>query len=64
MGSTTFFGWQTGYAAFSVSRSKLASLRDYIARQEQHHRKMTYREEVLALLKRHGIEYDLRFVFD
>ncbi len=58
------FAWQTGYAAFSVSRSNLVSVRNYIARQEKHHRKMTYQEEVLALLKRHGIEYDPRFAFD
>ena len=58
------FAWQTGYAAFSVSPSNLASVRNYIARQEERHRKMTYQEEVLALLERHGIEYDPRFVFD
>jgi putative transposase len=58
------FAWQTGYAAFSVSQSNVASVRNYIANQEQHHRKMTFQEEVLALLKRHGVEYDPRFVFD
>ncbi len=59
-----FFAWQTGYAAFSVSQSNLVSVRNYIARQEEQHRKMTYQEEVLALVERHGIEYDPRFVFD
>jgi hypothetical protein len=58
------FAWQTGYAAFSVSPSNLASVRNYIAGQEERHRKMTYQGEVLALLQRHGIEYDPRFVFD
>ncbi len=58
------FGWQTGYAAFRVSPSKLGSVRNYIARQEEHHRRMTYQEEVLALLQKHGIAYDPRFVFD
>jgi REP-associated tyrosine transposase len=58
------FGWQTGYAAFSVSRSNASSVRNYIVRQEEHHHRMTYQEEVLALLNRHGIEYDPRFVFD
>jgi len=52
------FAWQTGYAAFSVSPSNLASVRNYIAGQEERHRKMTYQEEVLALLQRHGIEHD------
>ena len=58
------FAWQTGYAGFSVSPSNLASVRNYIARQEERHRKMTYQEEVLALLEKHGIDYDPRFVFD
>jgi putative transposase len=58
------FAWQTGYAAFSVSRSNAPSVRNYIGRQEEHHRRMTYEQEVLALLKRHGVEYDPRFVFD
>ncbi len=58
------FGWQTGYAAFSVSPSKLGSVRNYIARQEEHHPRMTYQEEVWALLQKHGIAYDPRFVFD
>jgi hypothetical protein len=58
------FAWQTGYAAFSVSPSNLGSVRNYIAGQEERHRRMTYQEEVLALLQRHGIQYDPRFVFD
>jgi len=55
------FAWQTGYAAFSVSQSNLERVRRYVAAQEQHHRKMTYREEVLTLLRKHGIEPDPRF---
>lgn len=58
------FAWQTGYAGFSVSLSNLALASNYTARQEEHYRKMTYQEEVLALLGRHGIEYEPRFVFD
>jgi putative transposase len=56
------FSWQTGYAAFSVSQSKLNKVREYISQQEEHHRKLTYREEVMALLKKHGVEFDPRFV--
>ena len=56
--------WQTGYTAFSVSHSNLASVKNYIANQEAHHRKMTFQEEVLAFLKKHEIEYDPRYVFD
>jgi hypothetical protein len=56
------FSWQTGYAAFSVSQSKLNKVRAYISQQEEHHRKLTYQEEVMALLKKHGVEFDPRFV--
>jgi putative transposase len=55
------FAWQTGYTAFSVSESNLERVRKYIATREQHHRKLTYREEVAALLRKHGIEPDPRF---
>jgi putative transposase len=58
------FAWQTGYAAFSVSQSKVREARQYIANQEEHHRKVPFQEEVLAFLKKHGIQYDPRFVFD
>ena len=56
------FSWQTGYAAFSVSQSKLNEVKAYISQQEEHHRKLTYQEEVLALLKKHGVEFDSRYV--
>jgi putative transposase len=56
------FSWQTGYAAFSVSQSKLNEVKAYISQQEEHHRKSTYQDEVIALLKKHGVEFDSRFV--
>ena len=59
---TRGFAWQTGYTAFSVSQSKLAEVKAYIAKQAEHHRRRTYQEEVVALLKRHGVEFDPRFV--
>ena len=58
------FAWQEGYAAFSVSRSNLSRVAAYIEKQEEHHRKMTFEEEFVALLKRHGIPYDPRYVWD
>jgi REP element-mobilizing transposase RayT len=58
------FGWQEGYAAFSVSESQAPAVAEYIRNQEEHHRKQTYQEEFLALLKRHGIEYDPRYLWD
>jgi len=56
------FGWQEGYGAFTVSASQLEAVRDYIIRQEQHHRTRTFREEYLELLRRSGVEFDERFV--
>jgi REP element-mobilizing transposase RayT len=58
------FAWQTGYAAFSVSHSQKQAVLDYIANQEEHHRKMSFKEELIALLKKHEIEYDERYVFE
>jgi len=57
------FAWQEGYGAFSVSRSHVARVADYIAKQAEHHRKMTFEDEFVRLLKRHGIEYDPRYVW-
>ncbi len=57
-----WFSWQTGYAAFSVSQSKLGEVKAYIANQEEHHRRLTFQEEVVALLKKHGMEIDPRDV--
>src|SRR5262245_24231812 len=58
------FAWQKGYAAFSVSASNLGSVEEYIRNQEAHHRKMTYEEELIALLKKHNIKFDPDDVFD
>jgi REP element-mobilizing transposase RayT len=58
-----YFGWQTGYAAFSVSRSHVEQVKRYIRNQEEHHRKVSFQEEVLAFLDRQGIQYDPRYVF-
>lgn len=58
------FSWQAGYAAFSVSQSNVGTVQRYIERQEQHHRKMTFQDELRALCKRHEIEFDERYVWD
>lgn len=58
------FAWQEGYGAFSVSASNLSTVVKYIHSQEKHHRKMTFENEYLGLLRKHGVEYDPRFVFD
>src|SRR5258706_9063542 len=58
------FAWQTGYAAFSVSHSQKKSVLDYIANQEEHHRKVSFKEELILFLKKNGIEYDERYIFE
>jgi REP element-mobilizing transposase RayT len=58
------FAWQSGYGAFSVSQSNRAEVEKYIANQEEHHRHVSFQEEFLAFLKRHGIAYDERYVWD
>jgi putative transposase len=57
------FAWQAGYGAFGVSKSNIASVVKYIKNQEQHHRNMTFEQEFVAMLEKHGIEYDSRYVF-
>ena len=52
------FGWQRGYGAFTVSESNVEEVKAYILNQEAHHRRMTFKEEFIALLKKHGFEYD------
>jgi REP element-mobilizing transposase RayT len=58
------FAWQGGYGAFSVSRSNDTDVRQYIATQEEHHRRMTFQEEFIQFLRRHEIPYDERYVWD
>ncbi len=57
------FGWQEGYGAFSVSASQVPKTIAYINNQKEHHRRKSFQEELLELLKKHGIEYDSRWVF-
>ena len=57
------FAWQEEYGAFSVSVSQLDKTIEYIKGQKEHHRKMTFQEEFLALLKKHHIEYDERYLW-
>ena len=58
------FYWQTGYALFSVSPSNFERLRGHILNQERHHRKMTFQEELRILPRKHGVEFDERYVWD
>jgi REP element-mobilizing transposase RayT len=58
------FAWQRGYGAFSVGPSDLEALRNYIDTQEGHHQTRTFQEEYRAFLKRYGVEFDERYVWD
>jgi putative transposase len=57
------FSWQEGYAAFSVSSLNIDSVTRYIQNQETHHRKIGFDEEFQAILTKHGIEYDPKYLF-
>ena len=57
------FAWQDGYGVFSVSRSEISRVVDYIKTQREHHKKQTFEDEFITLLKLHGIEYDERVLF-
>lgn len=58
------FYWQAGYGAFSVSQSNVESVTRYIESQVEHHRKLTFQEELRALFLRHGVEFDERYVWE
>jgi REP element-mobilizing transposase RayT len=57
------FSWQIGYGGFSVSESGREDVCKYIASQEQHHKRMTFEEEFLLFLKKHGVKYDPKYLW-
>ncbi|MDM8522030.1 transposase [Desulfococcaceae bacterium HSG8] len=58
------FQWQSGYGAFSVSHSNVPEVRKYIATQEEHHKKRSFQDEFRIFLKKHGVQFDERYVWD
>ena len=58
------FAWQNGYGAFSVSASAVPAVKRYLAEQEEHHRTRTFQEEFVEFLRRHGIDYDERYLWE
>ena len=58
------FYWQAGYGAFSVSPGHVSALLEYIVNQEEHHRKESFQDEFRRLLKKYGVEYNERYVWD
>ena len=58
------FYWQSGYGAFSVSASNEPKVETYVANQPEHHRKLSYQDELRVLLRKHGVVWDERYVWD
>ena len=58
------FAWQNGYGTFSVSSSRVDSVKRYIAGQKEHHRTVTFKEELLEFLRKYNVEYDERYLWD
>jgi len=56
------FEWQDGYGAFTVSKSQLPEVIEYVKNQREYHRVRTFQEEYRAFLEKHGIEYDERYL--
>jgi putative transposase len=57
-----FTGWQDGYGAFTYSVDAKENLINYVKNQEEHHRKTTFREEYIQLLKEHNVEFDEKYL--
>ena len=57
------FYWQEGYGAFTIGESAVAALKRYIANQKAHHRRRTFKEEFLTLLKKYRVAYDERYIW-
>lgn len=57
------FNWQEGFGAFSRSHSEIDRVVKYIQNQAEHHRKRTFKEEYLELLKEFAVEYELKYLF-
>jgi REP element-mobilizing transposase RayT len=59
----TRFEWQKGYGAFSHSKAQLESVFNYVKNQEEHHRKVSFREEYINFLNRYDIHFDEKYIF-
>ncbi|MEZ6138449.1 MAG: IS200/IS605 family transposase [Pirellulaceae bacterium] len=58
------FQWQKGYAAFTVSYSQRDAVRSYIQNQEEHHKTLSFEEEYIKILTRHGIPFERKYLFE
>jgi len=58
------FAWQGGYGAFTVSKSQVRRVQEYIGGQAEHHKRTTFQEEFVKLLQAHGVEFDERYLWE
>ena len=58
------FAWQNGYGGFSVSTSQIEKVRIYIENQAEHHKKKTFKEELIEILEKHGVDFDPKYMWD
>ena len=58
------FAWQDGYGAFTVSKSNIPDVINYIQNQREHHKTTTFQDEFVSLLRRHEIEYEEKYLWD
>lgn len=58
------FYWQTGYAAFSVSPQNIDKVFNYILNQKEHHKKESFKEEYIAILKQSKVEFNEKYIWD
>ncbi len=58
------FTWQEGYGAFSIGITDIERTIEYINTQQEHHRKMDFKQEFVLFLRKHGVEYDERYIWD
>ena len=62
-GGPAAFGWQDGYAAFTIGQSQAEALTRYIAGQREHHTRVSFQDELRAILRKYGVEFDERYVW-
>ena len=58
------FEWQKGFGAFTVSYDRVEAIRKYVRNQKEHHKTKTFQEEYIEFLERHGIEFQLEYLFE
>ena len=58
------FAWQNGYAACWVSSSRIGAVTNYIKKQKEHHKRLTFKEEVIRFLDEYDVEYDEKYLWD